>query len=64
MFALAIINRNDSSVHMGYMTGTALTMIGPGLGRALIIFGSVPFIVSVNIVYYVAEILAFLFFDK
>ena len=61
MFALAMINRKDSSVHMRYMIGTALTMIGPGLGRALIIFGGVPFPVSVSIVYYVADILAILF---
>lgn len=61
MFALAMINRKDSSVHMRYMIGTALTMIGPGLGRALLIFGGLPFPVSVNIVYYVAEILAIFF---
>lgn len=61
MFALAMINRKDSSVHMRYMIATALTMIGPGLGRALIIFGGLPFPVAVNIVYYVADILAILF---
>jgi len=60
-FALAMINRKDSSVHMRYMIGTSLLMIGPGLGRALIIFGGVPFPVSVSIVYYVSEILAILF---
>lgn len=61
MFALAMINRKDSSVHMRYMIGTALTMIGPGLGRALIIFAGVPFPVSVSIVYYVSETLVILF---
>ena len=56
-----MINRKDSSVHMRYMIGTALLMIGPGLGRSLIIFGGVPFPVSVSIVYFVPEILAILF---
>ncbi len=33
---------------MRYMIGTALLMIGPGLGRALIIYFSVPFPVAVT----------------
>jgi hypothetical protein len=60
-FLLAMINRHRSDVHMRYMIGTSLLMIGPGLGRALIIFGAVPFPVAVTIVYYVAEIIALLF---
>lgn len=57
-FALAMINRKDSAVHMRYMIATSLLMIGPGLGRALIIFGGLPFPISVQIVYYISEILA------
>ena len=61
LFALAMINRKDSSVHMRYMIATALTMLGPGLGRALIIFGGFSFPVSVSTVYYITDILAILF---
>lgn len=60
-YALAMINRKDSAVHMRYMIATSLLMIGPGLGRALIIFGGIPFPISVSIVYYVSEIVAVLF---
>ena len=60
-FALAMINRKDSAVHMRYMVATSLLMIGPGLGRALIIFGGTPFPVAVTIVYYISEIIAVLF---
>jgi uncharacterized membrane protein YozB (DUF420 family) len=60
-FTLAMINRKDSSVHMRYMIATSLLMIGPGLGRALIIFGGIPFPMSINIVYYISEIIAVLF---
>ena len=37
-------------------------MIGPGLGRAMIIFGGVPFPSAVTIAYYVSEALALIFF--
>ncbi len=60
-FALAMINRTDSSVHMRYMIATSLLMIGPGLGRALIIFGGIPFPVAVSATYYVGETIALLF---
>ena len=60
-FALAMINRKDSSVHMRYMIATSLLMIGPGLGRALIIFGGIPFPLSIHIVYSISEIIAVLF---
>lgn len=60
-FALAMVNRHKSDVHMRYMIGTSLLMIGPGLGRALIIWGGVPFPMAVSIVYYIAELIAVLF---
>ena len=60
-FALAMINRKDSAVHMRYMIATSLLMIGPGVGRALIIFGGIPFPIAVSIVYYISEALAVLF---
>lgn len=60
-FALAMINRKDSAVHMRYMIATSLMMIGPGLGRALIIFGGVPFPISIQIVYSIGELIALIF---
>lgn len=57
-FSLAMINRHKPEVHMRYMIGTSLLMIGPGLGRALVIFGGVPFPVAVPIVYFVSEAIA------
>lgn len=64
-FALAMINRKNSATHMRYMIATSLLMIGPGLGRALIIFGGLPFPVAVTAVIYISEIIAliFLLFD-
>jgi hypothetical protein len=35
-WALAMINRKNSAVHMRYMIGTAILAIGPGVGRGLI----------------------------
>ena len=60
-FALAMINRKDSAVHMRYMIATSLLMIGPGLGRALIIFGGLSFPVSIHVVYAIAELIAVIF---
>ena len=61
-FALAMINRKDSAVHMRYMIATSLLLIGPGLGRALILFVEIPFPITISIVnYYIPEIIAVLF---
>jgi hypothetical protein len=38
LYCLAIINRRNTYHHMRYMIGTSLLMIGPGLGRALIVY--------------------------
>jgi hypothetical protein len=35
-WALAMINRKDSSSHMRYMIATGILAIGPGVGRGLI----------------------------
>lgn len=35
-FILAYVHRKNPATHMRYMIGTALVMIGPGLGRAII----------------------------
>lgn len=38
LYCLAIANRRNTYNHMRYMIGTSLLMIGPGLGRALIVY--------------------------
>lgn len=38
LYCLAIINRQNTYNHLRYMIGTSLFMIGPSLGRALIIY--------------------------
>jgi hypothetical protein len=53
LYCLAILNRRHTYQHMRYMIGTALMMIGPGLGRALIVYFNIPFPQSVNIIWYV-----------
>lgn len=42
-YILAIINKQNPEKHMRYMIGTGFMVLGPGLGRALIIFGGMPF---------------------
>lgn len=59
LFALlAFMYQKQPAVHMRYMIATSLLMIGPGLGRALIIFGGVSFPVSVTTVLYLSTGLA------
>ena len=42
-YYLAIFNSRNRAIHMRYMIGTALLMIGPGLGRILITRLSIAF---------------------
>ena len=51
-YSLAIINRKKTYNHMRYMIGTSLLMVGPGLGRALIIYYNQSLHDSVNITNY------------
>ncbi len=53
-YSLGILNRHNTYVHMRYMIGTALLMIGPGLGRALIMYYNVPFPAAVTYTHYLA----------
>ena len=64
-YILAMINRKNTPSHLRYMIGTSLLMIGPGIGRAMIIFGGLPFPVALNYTMYITEILAigFIIFD-
>lgn len=47
-YTLAILHKKQSNIHMRYMIGTALLMIGPGLGRGLITYGNIPFEAGVS----------------
>jgi hypothetical protein len=47
LFTLAMAYRHRPAWHMRFMTGTGLMIIGPGLGRFLIVFCGVPFTVAV-----------------
>jgi hypothetical protein len=48
-YYLAIFNSRNRPIHMRYMIGTALLMIGPGLGRILITRLNLPFEISVSV---------------
>ncbi len=43
LYALAMWNQKNTPIHLRYIIGTSLILIGPGLGRALIIFGGFTF---------------------
>jgi hypothetical protein len=60
LYILAILNRRHTYHHFRYMIGTALLMIGPGLGRALIIYFNVPFPTSVTFVLFLIAVIAVL----
>ncbi len=60
-YGLAMFYRKNAAFHMRFMIGTSLLMIGPGLGRALIIYGGIPFPVAVVYTMYVSELIALIF---
>lgn len=60
-YILAMVNKQNTASHMRYMIATSLLMIGPGLGRALIIFGGIPFPIAVTSTMYVSELIAIIF---
>lgn len=43
LFTLAMVYRHRPAWHMRFMTSTGLAIIGPGLGRFLIVFCGLPF---------------------
>ena len=64
-YILAIVYRKETASHLRYMIGTSLLMIGPGVGRAMIIFGGLSFPEAITYSLYLTEFvaLAFLVFD-
>jgi len=43
LYILAIVNKKNTAYHMRYIIGTSLLLIGPGIGRAFIIYGGMAF---------------------
>ena len=58
LYLLAIKNTHRTYNHMRYMIGTALLMIGPGLGRVLILYFEVPPPIGISITLAVVAVLA------
>jgi len=58
LYGLAITNWHRTYYHMRYMIGTALLMIGPGLGRVLILSFEIPPPVAVSITLAAVSVLA------
>lgn len=48
LFGLAMYYRKNRAYHMRYMVATALLLLGPGLGRAGILYIGLPFPVAVE----------------
>jgi hypothetical protein len=58
LYGLAIANRPRTYYHMPYMIGTALLMIGPGLGRVLILSFEIPPPIGISITLAAVSVLA------
>jgi hypothetical protein len=61
LYGLAIANKRRTYYHMRYMIGTALLMIGPGLGRILGVNFQVPMNMGVSITLAVISLIASVF---
>lgn len=49
LYFLAIKNRKITASHMRYMISISVFLLGPGIGRAIIVLGQFPFPVGVSI---------------
>lgn len=61
LYCLAIASKRDTYSHMRYMIGTALIMIGPGLGRACGIYFRMPGPIAVTFTFAVMAFFAIIF---
>lgn len=57
MYILAMVHAKNTGYHMRYIIGTSLVLIGPGLGRALISLAGISFQQSVQISFFVTELI-------
>jgi hypothetical protein len=58
---LAFAYQKQPAIHARYIIATALLMIGPGLGRALIVYGGVPFPLAVTSTFALSALTALVF---
>ncbi|HET6768597.1 MAG TPA: hypothetical protein VFH08_14395 [Chitinophagaceae bacterium] len=58
LYLLAIITRKNTSSHLRYMIGTSLLLVGPGLGRALIVYYNMSLNDAVNFTNYLVMAIA------
>jgi hypothetical protein len=65
MYILAILHVKNTGYHMRYIIGTSLVLIGPGLGRALISLAGISFQQSVQLSFFVTELIlaSLIFYD-
>lgn len=57
-YILAMVNKKNTPAHMRYMIATSLLMLGPGTGRAFIIYGGMSFPQGVMYSMILTEIIA------
>ena len=57
-YILAMINVKNPSVHMRYMIATSLLLLGPGTGRAFIIYGGMAFPQGIEYSFILTDIIA------
>lgn len=62
LYSLAIVNKRNTFNHMRYMIGTALIMIGPGLGRACGIYFNMPGPMAVSFTLILITFISLIFF--
>jgi hypothetical protein len=60
LFALAMINRHKPNIHARYMAGTAVLILPPAIGRAIIIFGGLPPLTGIHTSHFIADTLTLL----
>ena len=63
-YSLAIVYRRNTYNHMRYMIGTAIMMIGPGLGRALVIYYHMTFNEAIAYTFYAEMLLSAVFLSS
>ena len=65
LYLLAMVNKKNTAYHMRYMIATSFLMLGPGTGRAFIMYGGMPFPLAIEYSNVISEIVtaAFLLYD-
>lgn len=57
IYILAMVNRKNSAYHMRYMIATSTLMLGPGIGRAFIIYGGMSFPLAITYALTITDLL-------